>query len=72
MKTIDVCSETNATKYKDCEGLETISSDWECCYNKVFEKCVNADPERLNKYVDCQENYINKSYILILLLFFIL
>ncbi len=72
IKSEDICSQTNGTKYSDCEGLETINSDWECCYNSAFEMCVNADPENLNNYVDCYEKYLNKPFLFLFLSLFLL
>ena len=37
IKSKDICSQTNATKYSDCEGLETINANWKCCYNSAFK-----------------------------------
>ena len=68
IKSEDICSQTQGSKYSECEGLETISSEWECCYNSAFNACVNANPEDLNKYVDCHEKYLNKSFVILFLL----
>ena len=72
IKSKDIFSQTKGNKYSECEGLETISSEWVCCYNSAFEACVNANPENLNKYVDCHEKYLNKSFVFLFLLIFII